>query len=132
MPHRQPAAILILQDKPYPDRQQAMCQRYAEKHALRVVAICSQWPDCYVMVVNRHVKAVICAVHPGDLVVERIVAVGGEMRVVRRRLPQRRLRRDVAALAAKLRARGFDTREISEVLGVDSREIRRLRNGSGC
>jgi hypothetical protein len=125
---QQPAAILIQRDKPYPDRQRVMCQRYAEKHDYRVVAIGRRWADCYVMVVNRVVAVVICATDPGVEVGERIEAAGGQLRVVRRGgLPQPRLRRDVAGLVARMRIRGYDTAEIAGLLDIDARDVRRRK-----
>lgn len=129
MPQQMLAAILVLTDSPDPDKQRARAAKYAEQHDLRVVSICYHWPDCFAMLVNRHVTVVVAAVDPGLEPRQAIEQAGGVLHVVPDRRVDDRVRHRVSIgrIAVRLHNRGYDTTEISKILGVDTGEIRRLR-----
>jgi hypothetical protein len=123
VPHRLPAAILIQRDKPHPEKQEAICLEFAETHGYRVGWLCFHWQDCMGLVLDRSVQAVIAAIDPGEDVAEAIARAGGTLCVARN--VQVRVRRDVHQLVVRMHNSGLDTQEISKILQVNSRDVRR-------
>jgi hypothetical protein len=120
---RLPAAILIQRDKPHPAKQEAVCLEFADDHGYRVQFLCHHWQDCMGLVLDRAVKVVITAVDPGGDVGEAIERAGGSLCVARD--GQVRLRRDVNQLVVRMHRSGIDTQEISKILQVNSKDVRR-------
>lgn len=122
MPHL-PAAMLILTNKPHPDKQEAIALATATAAQLRVLALCQNWQDCLSLILARHILAVVCALDPGPDVRSAIETAGGRL-VVAREEPSR-IRRSVLQLVARLAGRGMAPKDIAEVLDVPTAEIRR-------
>lgn len=129
MPHRPPAAILIQNDRPHPDKQQALCLEYAESSGLRAVALCYHSQDCMALVMIGKVKAVITAVDPGGHCAEDLERFGAKLHVVRE--TKSRVRRDVDHLVGRMYNTGLDTGQIATILEVDTKDVRRALFRSG-
>lgn len=119
MPHLPAAAILILMDRPHPDKQEALALAAAVQFT--VVALCYHWRDCLSLVVGKHIKAVVCAVDPGEDARDAIEQAGAELVVAR----ETRRRRNINGLAERMYKRGIDTQEISQILQVAVSDVRR-------
>lgn len=126
MPHSVTAAVLVQADRPDPDKQAVRAVRYAEELGLRIVAICHHWPDCFAMLVNRHITAVVAAVDPGREPRQAIEQAGGVLHVVHHGRVDTRVRVSVDRIAVRLDRAGYSTSEISKILDVDTGKIRRL------
>ncbi len=121
MPHL-PAAVLILLDRPHPDKQQALALAAAAAERLNIVALCHHWQDALALLLTKHITAVVCAIDPGEDVTAAIGRVG---RLVVAREQHSRIRRSVDQLVARLAGRGMDSQEIAEVLDVPTSDVRR-------
>lgn len=121
VPHL-PAAILILLDRPHPDKQEALAVAAVTAENLHIVALCHQWEDCLALILTHYIVAVVCACDPGPAARMALEGAGARLVVVRDEQP--RIRRDVAHLAVRMYRRGIDTQEISQILEVCSRDIR--------
>ncbi len=121
MPHL-PAAILILADRPHPDKQEALALAAAAAEQLRVLALCYHWQDCMALLLSRHVVAVVCAIDPGDDARKALETAG---RLVVARESTSRIRRSVHQLVRRLAGRGMSPKDIAEVLDVPTRDVRR-------
>lgn len=122
MPHL-PAAILILADRPHPDKQEAVALAAAAAEKLRILALCHHWQDAVALILTHHIVAVVAALDPGPDVRAAIERLGGRLVVARKSTS--RIRRSVDQLVARLAGRGMKVEEIAEVLDVPTREIRR-------
>lgn len=118
------SAILILLDRPAPDRQETVAAAFAVANDLRIVARCLHLDDALALLVLHSISIVVCALDPGPEALSRIVAHGGTLRVARAD-PVPRARREVAQLAVRMYRSGIDTQEISKILEVTSTEVRR-------
>lgn len=119
-----PAALLILIDKPHPDKQELLCLAAAAAEQLRVVALCRHWRDAVALHLDlRHIVAVVCALDPGEEARAEFARLGVMLVVARRQ--QQRIRRSVADLVARLWRRGMAPAEIAEVLDVPPGDVRR-------
>ena len=125
MPHL-PAAILILADRPHPDKQEAVALAAAAAEKLRILALCYHWQDCLALLLTHHIAVVVCAVDPGDDARSAIETAGGRLVVARESTS--RIRRSVHQLIARLARRGMRPEEIAEVLDVPTRDIRKTLN----
>lgn len=121
MPHL-PAAVLILLDRPHPDKQQALALAAAAAERLQVVALCHHWQDALALLLTKHIAAVVCAIDPGEDVAAAIGRVG---RLVVARQQPSRIRRSVDQLVARMAGRGMDSQEIAYILDVPTSDIRR-------
>jgi hypothetical protein len=128
VPHL-PAAILILLDRPHPDKQEALALAAATAEELHVAALCHQWEDCLALVVTRYILVVVSACDPGSPARRALESAGARLVVAREEQP--RIRRDVAHLAVRMYRRGIDTQEISAILEVCSRDIRAALSRAG-
>jgi hypothetical protein len=117
------AAILILIERPLPDKQEAVAAAFALAQGLNVVARCCKLDDALAMLVLQTVAAVVCALDPGRGARARIEQAGGLLFVARVE-PVTRLRREVSQLAVRMYRSGLDTQEISNILEVDPSEVR--------
>lgn len=124
MPHL-PAAILIMMDRPHPDKQEAIA--LAAAATFTVVALCHHWQDCLALALTKHISAVVCAVDPGDGVREAFERVGTTLVVAREQAV--RIRRNQTQLVQRLYLRGIDTQEIAEILEIDTRDVRKSLKG---
>lgn len=122
MPHL-PAAVLILLERPHPDKQGALALAAAAAEKLHVVALCHHWQDAMALIVTHHIVAVVTALDPGPDVRAAIERLGGRLVVARKSTC--RIRRSVDQLVTRLARRGMEVEEIAEVLDVPTREIRR-------
>lgn len=122
MPHL-PAAVLILIDRPHPDKQQLLALAAAAAERLHPTTVCNHWRDALALVLSRHIVAVVCALDPGDDARSGIEGAGG--RLVVARADPGRIRRSVHQLVARLAGRGMSPKDIAEVLDVPTGEIRR-------
>lgn len=122
MPHL-PAAILILADRPHPDKQEAIALAAAAAEQLRILVLCHHWQDCLSLILARHIVAVVCALDPGEEARSAIETAGGRLVVARESTS--RIRRSVHQLVARLARRGMPPEEIAEVLDVPTGDIRR-------
>jgi hypothetical protein len=129
VPHRLPAAILIQRNKPHPDKQEAICLDFAAANGLRVKVLCHHWQDCMSLIAAGVISAIITAIHPGDDVEDAITKAGGSLCVAR--VEQVRVRRDVGQLVVRMHKRGIDTQEISQILQVNSGDVRRSLRRAG-
>jgi hypothetical protein len=121
VPHL-PAAVLILIDRPHPDKQELLAHATAAAEQLRVTTRCYRWEDCLALLLTAQVVAVICAVDPGDDVRAALEHAG---RVIIARETRGRARRDLDQLMERMYRRGIDTQEISAILQVTSGDVRR-------
>lgn len=122
MPHL-PAAILIMANRPHPDKQEALALAAAAAEQLRVVALCYHWQDCLALILTRHIGTIVCALDPGDDCRSAVETAGGRLVVARESTS--RIRRSVDALVARLAGRGMPPQDIAEVLEVPTRDVRR-------
>lgn len=122
MPHLR-AAILILAERPHPDKQELIALAAAAAEQFRVIALCHHWQDALALVLSRHIAAVVCALDPGDDARGGIETAGGRL-VIAREQPGR-IRRSVHQLVLRLARRGMGAQEIAEVLDVPTRDVRR-------
>lgn len=122
MPHL-PAAILILADRPHPDKQEALALAAAAAEQLRIVALCYHWQDCLSLILTHHIGIVVCALDPGDDCRSAVETAGGRLLVARETTS--RIRRSVNQLADRLARRGMSPEAIAEVLDVPTRDVRR-------
>lgn len=120
MPHL-PAAVLILIDRPHPDKQRVVAFAAAEQ--LRPITECHRWQDCLALILTRHIAAVVCALDPGDDARRAIESAGGRLIVARESTS--RIRRSVNQLVSRLAGRGMDSQEIAYVLDVPTADVRR-------
>lgn len=122
MPHL-PAAILILADRPHPEKQEALALAAAAAERLRIIALCHHWQDCLSLILTRHIGVVVSALDPGDDCRQAVETAGGRLVVARESTS--RIRRSVDALVGRLARRGMLPQDIAEVLEVPTREVRR-------
>jgi len=122
VPHRLPAAILIQRDKPHPAKQEAVCLEFATIHRFRILFLCHHWRGCIGLVLDGVIQAIITAVDPGDDVVAAVEEAGGTVCIAR--VTQVRVRREVSQLVVRMHNRGIDTQEISQILQVNSGDVR--------
>lgn len=122
MPHL-PAAILILADRPHPDKQEAIALAAAAAEQLRVLALCYHWQDCLSLILTRHIGVIVCALDPGDDCRSAVEVAGGRLVVAREATS--RIRRSVTQLVARLARRGMDSQEIAYVLDVPTADVRK-------
>lgn len=123
MPHL-PAAILIMTDRPHPDKQEAIALAAAAGYDVKTV--CHHWQDCLALALTKHISVVICAIDPGEEIRAAFERVGVTVVVAR----EQRVRvRNVNHVIERLYRRGIDTQEIAQILGVDTEDVRRSRRG---
>lgn len=122
MPHL-PAAILILANRPHPDKQEAVALAAAAAEQLRILALCHHWQDCLSLILTHHIVTVVCALDPGEDARSAIETAGGRVLVAREATS--RIRRSVTQLVARLAGRGMDSQEIAYVLDVPTSDVRR-------
>jgi hypothetical protein len=122
VPHLPAAAALILADRPHPDKQVLLAHATAAAEQLRLITRCYRWEDCLALLLAGMIEAVVCAIDPGQDVRAALEHSG---RVVVARETQGRARRDVDQLMERMYQRGIDTQEISAILQLDTREVRR-------
>lgn len=122
MPHL-PAAVLILIDRPHPDKQQLLALAAAAAERLHPTTVCHHWQDALALVLSSHIAAVVCALDPGDDVRRAIETAGGRL-IVARDQPGR-IRRSVNQLVLRLAKRGLPPKVIAEILDLPTGEIRR-------
>lgn len=122
MPHL-PAAILIMAERPHPDKQEALALAAANAEKLHLVALCHHWQDCLALILTHHVVAVVCALDPGDDARLALETAGGRLVVARETTS--RIRRSVESLVGRLARRGMSATDIAEVLEVSTRDVRR-------
>lgn len=122
MPHL-PAAILILADRPHPDKQEAIALAAAAAEQLQVAALCFHWNDCMALLLSRHIAAVVCALDPGEDARSALETAGGRVFIAREATG--RIRRSVSQLVARLARGGMDSQEIAYVLDVPTADVRR-------
>lgn len=118
-----PAAILILADRPHPDKQRAIAFAAASAEQLAVYTLCDTWRTCLTLIHDGHIDTVICALDPGEEACVAIERAGGRLVVAREQ--QSRIRRSVHQLVARLAGRGMDSQEIAYVLDVPTADVRR-------
>lgn len=123
MPHL-PAAVLILIDRPHPDKQRTVAFAAAAAEQLIVFTLCYAWQACLPLIGNGHIGTVVSALDPGDAARSAIGAAGGRL-VVAREEQACRLRRDVNQLAVRMAREGINTQEISRILQITSGDVRR-------
>jgi hypothetical protein len=115
-----PAAILIMSDRPHPEKQVAVALAaiadYDVKH------LCHHWQDCMALALSRDIVAVICAIDPGPEVRAALERAGTRLVVAREQ--SLRIRRTAVQLIRRLRRKGLEVNEIAEVLDIDTGEIR--------
>lgn len=122
MPHLL-AAILILIDRPHPDKQEALALACAVANQLQVIAVCHRWEDCLPLFTGGHVSAIVAAVDPGDEARAAYESAGVRLFVAREQHVKVR-GRDVNQLAVRMHARGLDSQEISQILEAPLPDVR--------
>lgn len=124
MPHL-PAAILVLIERPHPDKQWAVAHAAAAAEQLRVLTLCHHWQECLSLILTRHIATVICALDPGEDARKAIETAGGKLVVARE--SSSRIRRSVTQLVARLASlnKEMDSQEIAYVLDVPTSDVRR-------
>ena len=126
MPHL-PAAILILMDRPHPDKQMELALTVAAE--VPVFTICYHWRDCLKLILSGHISAVICAVDPGGEARDRLDQAGAQLVVVREE--PARIRRNLNRLIERLYSRGMDSQEIATILEVPAQDVRQSLDRTG-
>lgn len=124
MPHL-PAAILIVVERPHPEKQWAVAQTAAAAEQLRVLTLCRHWQECLSLILTRHIATVICALDPGEDARKAIETAGGKVIVARE--SSSRIRRSVTDMVNRLIRldKGMDSQEIAYVLDVPTADVRR-------
>lgn len=122
MPHL-PAAVLILIDRPHPNKQRVIAFAAAAAEQLRPITECHDRQSCLALILSRHIAAVVCALDPGEDSRATIEKAGGRLIVARESTS--RIRRSVNQLVSRLAGRGMDSQEIAYVLDVPTADVRR-------
>ena len=123
MPHLPAAALLIIMERPHPDKQQVLALAAATAAQLHANTICRHWQDCLSLILTRHIAAVVCALDPGPAVRTAIETAGGHLVVAREQRTS--IHRSVANLVMRLARRGMKPREIAEDLDLSTQDVMR-------
>lgn len=116
------AAILVLLERPHPDKQEAIALSYAAAHQLQLVSLCHRLDDVVALLLAGTIRAVVAVVDPGPAARRTIETLGGALHVVREH--ESRLRREVSTLIARMAAEGLDPKKIAGILDVDTGDVR--------
>jgi hypothetical protein len=134
MPGHTRVAVLIQVTKPHPKKQEAVCLRHAEQHAMSIVALVHDPAACVPMIVAGLAGGILVAIDPGGDLAATIEAVGGQLFIARGDT-QPRVRREVGIMVARMAKLGLAPKDIAHVLEVSTSEVSkalsRLRHRPG-
>lgn len=123
MPTRPRAVLFVQHSKPHPEKQQALCLRYAEPR-YTTVGICFGPEDCLALLRSGAADVVVVALDPAEDFAEEVRRVGAELAVARPGDRPRSARRAASTIAVRLRKKGMTPAEIAEVLEIPVRDVR--------